>query len=206
MEVPQFRRGNYRPLQVGNALAWVALPMFATVWLVAIVVIFTNSRLILALGLTLAAVVCWHYSRIDSSWVGNSSELWEVLLSIGLACSYVGLVSSLVLEAIQGGAMTSLAKAATISGFAHFIRLFGGEAGVGFMTHFLSAREKFHSYLLGLHVQSGMWITDQRLRLLAAAPLGSRLGWKKHEIARPKPWDYKFGRRPLPLQPRTDSF
>ena len=176
--IPSFLENihDYRPLQIGNALAWVALPMFATVWLVAVVVIFTNSRLILALGLTLAAVVCWHYSRIDTSWAGNSFEFWELLLSVGLACSYVGLVGSLVLEAIQGGAMTSLAKAATISGFAHFIRLFGGEVGVAFMTHFLSAREKLHSNLLGLHVQSGTWITDQRLRMLAAGAFGKSIG------------------------------
>src|SRR3984885_1521883 len=176
--VPSFLENihDYRPLQVGDALAWVALPMFATVWLVAIVVIFTNSRLVLALGLTLAAVVCWHYSRIDSSWSGNSFEFWELLLSIGFACSYVGLVGSLVLEAIQGGAMTSLAKAATISGFAHFIRLFGGEVGVATMTHFLSVREKFHSNLLGLNVQSGTWITDQRLRMLAAGAFGRSSG------------------------------
>ena len=176
--VPSFLENihNYRPLQVGHALAWVALPMFATVWLVAILVIFTNSRLILALGLTLAAVVCWHYSRIDTSWSGNNFEFWELLLSVGFACSYVGLVSSLVLEAIQGGAMTSLAKAATISGFAHFIRLFGGEVGVATMTHFLSAREKFHSNLLGLNIQSGTWITDQRLRMLAAGAFGRSSG------------------------------
>jgi MFS transporter, DHA2 family, multidrug resistance protein len=176
--IPSFLENihDYRPLQVGNALAWVALPMFVTVWLIAIVVIFTNSRLILALGLTLAAIVCWHYSRIDSSWSGNSFEFWELLLSVGFACSYVGLVSSLVLEAIQAGATTNLAKAATISGFAHFIRLFGGEAGVTFMTHFLSVREKLHSNLLGLHVQSGMWTTDQRLRLLAAGAFGRSTG------------------------------
>jgi len=176
--VPSFLQNihDYRPLQVGNALAWVALPMFATVWLVAIVVIFTNSRLVLALGLTLAAVACWRYSHIDSSWSGNSFELWELLLSVGFACSYVGLVGSIVLEAIQAGAMTSLAKAATISGFAHFIRLFGGQVGVSFMTHFLSVREKLHSNLLGLHVQSGTWITDQRLHLLAAGAFGRSAG------------------------------
>ena len=72
--------------------------------------------------------------------------------------------------------MTSLAKAATVSGYAHFIRLLGGEVGVAFMTHFLSAREKFHSNLLGLHVQSGTWITDQRLRMLAAGAFGKSTG------------------------------
>jgi len=126
--------------------------------------------------LTLAAVVCWRYSHIDTSWSGNSFEFWELLLSVGFACSYVGLVSSLVLEAIQAGAMTSLAKAATISGFAHFIRLFGGEVGVASMTHFLAVREKLHSNLLGLHVQSGTWITDQRLHLLAAGAFGRSSG------------------------------
>ena len=44
------------------------------------------------------------------------------------------------------------------------------------MTHFLSAREKFHSNLLGLHVQSGTWITDQRLRMLAAGAFGKSTG------------------------------
>jgi MFS transporter, DHA2 family, multidrug resistance protein len=176
--VPSFLENihNYRPLQIGDALAWVALPMFVTVWAIAIVVVFTNSRLVLALGLTLAAVVCWHYSHIDTSWAGNSFEFWELLLSVGFACSYVGLVSSLILEAIEGGAMTSLAKAATISGYAHFIRLLGGEVGATFMGHFLSAREKFHSNLLGLHVQSGAWITDQRLRMLAGGAFGRSTG------------------------------
>lgn len=176
--VPSFLENihDYRPLQIGHLLAWVALPMFVTVWVIAIVVVFTNSRLVLALGLTLAAVVCWHYSHIDSSWAGNNFEIWELMLSVGFACSYVGLVSSLILEAIQGGAMTSLAKAATISGYAHFIRLLGGEVGATFIGHFLSVREKFHSNLLGLHVQSGTWITEQRLRMLAAGAFGKSAG------------------------------
>ena len=35
------------------------------------------------------------------------------------------------------------------------------------MTRFLSVREKFHSNLLGLYVQAGAWLTDERLRLLS---------------------------------------
>ena len=35
------------------------------------------------------------------------------------------------------------------------------------MTRFLSLREKFHSNLLGLHVQAGGWLTDDRLQLLS---------------------------------------
>jgi MFS transporter, DHA2 family, multidrug resistance protein len=36
------------------------------------------------------------------------------------------------------------------------------------MTRFIALREKFHSNLLGLSVQAGDWITDDRLRMLSA--------------------------------------
>ena len=79
----------------------------------------------------------------------------ELLLSAGLACTYIGLVGSIVLEALEAGALTSAAYAATFSGFMHFIRIFGGQIGVAAMTRFLAVRERFHSNLLGLNVQVG---------------------------------------------------
>ena len=36
------------------------------------------------------------------------------------------------------------------------------------MTRFISLREKYHSNLLGLHVQAGAWLTDDRLWALSA--------------------------------------
>src|SRR5438552_13422608 len=62
---------RYRALQTGQALAWVALPMFAVVWLVAWLVIYTNSRLILALGLSIVAVGWWRVAYGDASWAGR---------------------------------------------------------------------------------------------------------------------------------------
>jgi DHA2 family multidrug resistance protein len=70
-----------------------------------------------------------------------------------------------VLEGFESGALTSAANAATFSGFMHFIRIFGGQVGAAAMTRFISVREKFHSNLLGLHVQVGSWLTDERLRV-----------------------------------------
>jgi len=90
----------------------------------------------------------------------------ELLLSVGLACAYIGLVSSIVLEALEAGALTSAAKAATFSGFMHFVRIFGGAIGVAAMTRFLSVREQFHSNLLGLNIQAGDWLTEERLAAL----------------------------------------
>ena len=159
---------QYRPLEIGQALAWVALPMFVVVWLVAIAIIYTNSRLILTLGLTIAAVACWFCAHLDTSWAGNSFQMLELVLAVAFACTYVGLVSSIVLEALDSGALVSVANVATFSGFMHFVRLFGGQIGVAVMTRFITVREEFHSNLLGLHVEIGDWLTDERLRMLGA--------------------------------------
>ena len=178
MLVPGFL-GNiqeYRALQTGQALAWVAVPMFAVVWLVAWLVIYTNSRLILALGLAIVAVGCWSLAHLDTSWAGSSFRIVELFLSAGFACTYIGLVSSIVLEALEAGALTRAAKAATFSGFMHFIRIFGGQVGVAVMTRFIALREKFHSNLVGLQVDAGDWLTGERIRMLTAALLPASSG------------------------------
>src|SRR3984957_4556373 len=159
---------GYRPLETGHALAWVAVPMLVTVWLVAWLAIYANSRLTLASGLTLVAAACWICSRIDSAWAGTNFEALELLLALGLAGSYVGLVSSIVLEALESGVLAAAANAATFSGFMHFVRLFGGQIGTSAMNRIVTVRERFHDNALGLHVQAGDWSTDERLRALSA--------------------------------------
>jgi MFS transporter, DHA2 family, multidrug resistance protein len=167
---------GYRPLETGHALAWVAVPMLAVVWLVAFLIIHANSRLVMSVGLTIAAVACWFCARVDSSWAGTSFAILELVLAVGFACSYIGMVASLVLEALEAGAMTSAANAATFSGFLHFIRLFGGEIGAVAMTRFIDLREQFHSNLLGLHVDAGDWQTVERLQALAAGLFPGSVG------------------------------
>jgi DHA2 family multidrug resistance protein len=167
---------HYRALETGRALAWVALPQFVVVWLVAVIIIYTNSRLILAAGLTLVAASCWICANVDSSWAGSSFEAIELALATGLACSFIGLVASIVLQALEAGALNSAANAATFSGFMHFVRIFGGAVGVAIMTRFISVREQFHSNLLGLNVQSGSWLTNERLRMLSGGLLHGSTG------------------------------
>ena len=167
---------QYRALEVGHALAWVAVPMFAVVWLVAVMIIYANSRLILAVGLTIAAVGCWICAHVDTSWAGNSFEIVELLLAAGFAATYVGLVGNIVLEALEAGVLKSASNAATFSGLMHFVRIFGGQIGVAVMTRFITVREQFHSNLLGLHVQAGSWLTDERLRMLSAGLLPGSTG------------------------------
>jgi len=166
----------YRALQTGQALAWLAVPMLAVVWLVAWMVIYTNSRLILTLGLTVVATACWFCAHVDSSWAGTSFTVLELFLAVGFACTYIGLVSSIVLEGLEAGALTSATKAATFSGFMHFIRIFGGQVGAVAMARFISLREKFHSNLLGLHLDKGTWLTNQRIRMLRGGVLPASTG------------------------------
>src|SRR5215831_14942195 len=137
--------------------------MLAVVWLVAWMVIYSNSRLILTLGLTIVAAASWFCAHLDSSWAGSSFLIAELALAAGLACTYIGLVGSIVLEGLEAGALTSPTKAATFSGFMHFIRIFGGQVGAVAMARFISLREKFHSNLLGLNVERGNWLTDNRI-------------------------------------------
>jgi len=143
---------------------------------VAVIVVQTHSRVILAAGLAIVAVGSWAFAHVDSSWAGNNFEKVELLLSCGFACSFIGLLASIVLEGLELGALTNATAAATYSGFMHFLRLFGGQVGASFMGHLISAREKFHSNLLGLHVQLGNWSTDERLRMLAAGLLPGSSG------------------------------
>ena len=159
---------RYRPLETGHTLAWVAVPMFLFVWLAAVLVIYASSRRVLAAGLVLGGVCCWLWSRVDSSWAGNSFQMVELLMSFALACTYVGLVSSIVLEGLESGALTTASNAATFSGFIHFIRIFGGQVGVAVMNRVIAVREKFHSNIL---VQMNEWLTDQRVHMLTAGML-----------------------------------
>jgi len=167
---------RYRAVETGHALAWIALPQFAVVWLVAAAVIFTNSRLILAASLSVVALGSLVCAHLDSSWAGENFVTMELVLATGLAGAYVGLVSSIVLVGLEKGALNSAAAAATLSGFMHTFRIFGGQVGVSIMNRFLTVREEFHSNMLGLHVQIGNWLTDEHLRILSLGMLPGSSG------------------------------
>jgi DHA2 family multidrug resistance protein len=44
------------------------------------------------------------------------------------------------------------------------------------MNRFFSVREQFHSNMLGLHVQIGNWLTDERLRMVSLGLLPGSSG------------------------------
>ena len=55
-------------------------------------------------------------------------------------------------------------------------RIFGGQLGTTVMGRFIAEQEKLHSYLVGLHVQPGDWITDHAVPLLSGGLAGRSNG------------------------------
>lgn len=97
-------------------------------------------------------------------------------MAVGQSVALLGLVVSLILQAAFSGALEAPQRILTFSAFFHTVRLLGGEAGATLMGHFIAVREKLHSNLLGLHVQSGNWLTDSSLHGLAAGLAGRSNG------------------------------
>jgi MFS transporter, DHA2 family, multidrug resistance protein len=97
-------------------------------------------------------------------------------MGVGQIFAMVGLVGTIVLQAMFSGGLDSPYRVLTFSAFFHVVRLFGGQVGVALMGHFIAEREKLHSFLIGLHVQAGNWITAETVtdvsRALAARSSG----------------------------------
>ena len=110
-----------------------------------------DSRLLMAVGFTAVALACLLNANFTSAWAPETYYRSELLLAVGQSLSMMGLVSSIILQALFSGGLEA-----------------GGQAGVSLMGHFIAEREKLHSNLLGLHVQSGSWVTDGTLHGLAA--------------------------------------
>lgn len=168
---------QYRPIQVGAALAWVAAPQFVLVWIAAIAAVFIQPRIVMAAGFATVGMACWMAARVDSSWSGASFRIPELLLAAGIAAAFVGLVVNLLLLAVEMGATTNVANTATYSAWMHTMRLMGGEIGAVIFGRFVAVREQLHSNMLGQHVDAGNWLTDERLRgvALALAPASAGL-------------------------------
>ncbi|HEY0701452.1 MAG TPA: MFS transporter [Candidatus Acidoferrales bacterium] len=147
--------------QIGPGVIWTAAPqlliaLIAALWLLK----GLDSRLLLAMGFSCIAFACCLNASLTSAWSASNFYRTELLMGVGQSFAFVGLVATIILQAIASGGLSSPQRALTFSAFFHVTRLFGGEIGASFMGHFIAVREQLHSNLLGLHVQAGNWITD----------------------------------------------
>ena len=159
--------------QIGPAVIWTGLPQLLIACIAALLLLQgIDSRLMMAAGFACMAGAATLNAQLTSAWSASNFYRSELLTGVGQSFAFIGLVSTIVLQALFSGGLAKPEDALTFSAFFHVIRLFGGELGVAFMTHFIAVREQLHSNLLGLHVQRGNWIDDASLRQLAAGLYG----------------------------------
>jgi DHA2 family multidrug resistance protein len=160
---------GYLPLQTGPVLLWLALPQLLCGLMAMYLLKYVDARLILTVGFGLVSIACFINAHLSPVWSGNNFLFTQLILAVGLAFAFNGLVGAIILEAINTGALTRPIDILTFAGYFQTVRLFGGEAGAALMQHFIPAREQFHSNILGLSVSLGQQATNQRLSGLSAA-------------------------------------
>ena len=157
---------GYRPLETGRVLLWVAAPQ--------LIVGVVGAG---AMGSGIAQVAaCLLNTQLTSAWAGDNFWTSQLVIALGLSFTFVALVGSIVQSLFESGALARPFDVLTFAAFIHCVRIFGGEVGVAFMQHFIAVREKFHSNLIGLHVEAGNWLTDERLRFLTGGVSANSAG------------------------------
>ncbi len=160
--------------QLAPAVLWTAVPELVLAFVGAhLLNKGLDSRLLMAAGFATIAFTCIVNADFTSAWAAENYFRSELLMAVGQSFAFIGLVSSIILQSFVSGGLETPYRVLTFSAFFHVVRLFGGQIGVAAMTHFIAEREKVHSFLLGLHVQAGDWITAQTITHLAAG-LGAK--------------------------------
>jgi len=160
---------GFEPNQIGPAVIWSAAPLLLLAFLAGLLLLSKfDSRLLMASGFVCMALASWLNADLTSAWSASNYYRTELLMGMGQCFAFIGLVASIVLQGIFSGGLSKPQWILTFSAFFHTIRLFGGNLGAVYMGHFIAQREKLHSNLLGLHAQSGNWITDSSIGQLTA--------------------------------------
>jgi MFS transporter, DHA2 family, multidrug resistance protein len=164
--------------QIGPSVIWSAAPLILVAFVAGLLLrAKLDSRFLLALGFACMAFASYLNADLTSAWSASNYYRTELLMGVGQAFAFIGLVASIILQAIFSGGMSKPQWILTFSAFFQSIRLFAGSAiGANLMGHFIAQREKLHSNLTGLHVQSGSWITDGNIRGLASGMFSKSSG------------------------------
>jgi MFS transporter, DHA2 family, multidrug resistance protein len=147
---------NFRELQVGTVLLWIALPQLVIVLPLAALLRRINGRSVLALGTAIVGVACLMATDLTSQWATDDFLPSQIMQAIGQSFALTALIV-LIVRSIN------LTDALTIGSLLQVSRLFGAEIGTAFMQTFVRVREQIHSNLVGLHVDGIAGSTIDRL-------------------------------------------
>jgi MFS transporter, DHA2 family, multidrug resistance protein len=160
---------NYRAIEIGGVLLWIALPQFLLAPTIATILRFIDPRWLIAVGFALIGYACLMAGRLTHDWTGDNFLPSQLVQAVGQSFALTAFVrfSSKHFEP---------AEVFTFGAMIQIARLFGGELGVGFVQTFVRVREQLYSNLVGLHVTTSSLLTDQRLADYARAVVGRSVG------------------------------
>jgi DHA2 family multidrug resistance protein len=169
--IPQFLTTveNYRAIEVGGVLLYIALPQFLIAPVVATVLRFVEPRLPLALGFALIGCGCFMAGQLTQQWVGDDFLPSQIVQAFGQSIGLTSLVWFFLkhLEPTQ---------VLTFGAILQTGRLFGAQLGSAFIQTFVRVREQVYSNLVGQHVTIGSLATSQRLQDYAQAVTSRSVG------------------------------
>src|SRR5262249_28404904 len=124
---------SYRPLETGRAMLWLVAPLVIGGLISVQLLRRIDNRLVLALGFTVMAAACLLNANLTSEWSRDNFFMSQLVIGGGFALAFTGLVSLLVQNVVDAGALSSPFNLLTYSAFVHTVRLFGGESGAAIM-------------------------------------------------------------------------
>ncbi|MRG55314.1 MFS transporter [Phyllobacterium sp. SYP-B3895] len=147
---------NFRELQVGSVLLWIALPQLLIVIPLGALLRRVDGRWVLAIGAAVVGVACLMATNLTSQWATSDFLPSQILQALGQSFALTALVV-LIVRSINP------AEALTIGALIQISRLFGGEIGTAFMQTYVRLREQLHSNLIGLHIDGIAGLTLDRI-------------------------------------------
>src|SRR5208282_4511907 len=113
--------------QIGPAIIWSALPLIPIAFIAALLLLSKHDpRVLFAIGLACTAFAAWLCSQYTTAWAAENFYRTELLVGVGQAFAFIGLVGCIVLQAIFTGGLAKAERALSFSAYFHVIRLFGG--------------------------------------------------------------------------------
>jgi DHA2 family multidrug resistance protein len=172
---------GYNAAQIGQVLAWTALPQFAVLPFLPLLLRKVDPRWLLALGFALIAASNLMNVEMTNDVAADELVAPNVVRAIGQAL----VLTPLSVLAIGGIATADVASA---SALLSITRNLGGAIGIATLQTFLTRRQQLHAQQIGEQVSPFDELTRQRLDQLAQYFLGHGISdpgiaWRKAVLA-----------------------
>lgn len=160
---------NFRALEVGDTLLLIALPQFLLAPIIGTLLRYVDPRVTMAAGFAAVGMACFVSSHLTAEWIGETFLPSQMLQAFGQSFA----MTSLIFLNIKNLNQTHIL---TLGALLQTSRLLGGELGAAFIQTFVRVREQFHSFTLGVNIETGDPATVQRLAGTAARVVARSVG------------------------------